>query len=437
MLIEFSVANYRSIKQKQTLSMVSSGWEKEFLGQVISHENKKLPNLVSSAVIYGPNASGKTNLLRALNFMEWFVSFSQQKMQINESIDTVPFRFDTETNVSPSEFEVIFINDGIRYQYGFSADQKHIFDEWLYAYPRGAKQTWFERKFDTYDIQENTQEKKCKYKWNNPALKGSEKTIQEWKNATRDNGLFLAVAIQLNNEQLKPVFTWFQKKLAVIGSIDGLSRRYTAEQYKIGNSTQGILEITQYADPSIVAIEVEEAQLSKLKEFEHFPKTIQEKILNDEKEGKKTLEITCVHLDNKQNPVNLNFREESDGTKNLFAFAGLVLKTLEFGGILVIDEINNSLHPLLVKKIIDLFHNPKVNKNRAQLIFSTHDISILSKEVFRRDQIWFTEKDLANATALFPLTDFKVTKEDSLAKRYLQGRYGAIPYFEGGLVYGK
>jgi uncharacterized protein len=426
MFIEFSVANFRSIKEKQTFSMVAAKSYKEHAQFVIESADGKVPDLLSVAAIYGANASGKTNFIRALAFMRKFVVSSQQKMQVGETIEDIKaFLFTGITRNAPSEFEIVFVNDNIRYQYGFTATVERVMDEWLIAYPV-RKQNWFYRSYDP---------EMKKYKWSfGEKFVGGEKEKDIWKNSTRDNGLFLSAAVQLNNVQLKPVFEWFQKKLLIVKDVGELSIFSSFEQcVDDARKLKQILELVKAADPSIIRLEPKKVDIIQHPRFNKFPKEMQKQFLND-KNKVFAATIICVHQGSGGEELKLDLGEESQGTQNIFSLAGPLLDVLDAGQTVVIDEINNSLHPLLVRKLIDVFNNKNINKKNAQLVFSTHDTSLLDKDLFRRDQIWFTEKDEANSTKIYPLTDFSVRTDEAFGKGYLHGRYGAIPYFTGELL---
>lgn len=428
MLIEFNVANFRSIRERQSLSMVAINRVKQHPSHVIGlqKENKKLPNLLTVAAMYGANAAGKSNIIKALEFMSLFVVKSQQYMQHGELIDKrfpffAPFKFDESIAKNASEFEVLFIQDGVRYQYGFAANREQVIHEWLLAYPEGAPQRWFERLYSA---------EKKEYEWYfGSKFKGSHDTAKKnvWQGATRPNGLFLAAAVQNNNVQLVPVFEWFQKKQTVI--ISSIDPFFSAQQCKYDNNKRGILKFVQVADPSIESINVEEKEMPLEDVGIMLPFVRPEVIQKAQKHIEFKVEFTHINSAEK-----IDYHNESDGTKKIFNFAGPLLDILEKGKVFVIDELNNSLHPLLVLELIKVFHDPTINKNHAQLIFSTHDISILDREVFRRDQILFVEKDKENTSRFYSLADFKIRPDEALSKGYIKGRYGAIPYLMGDLI---
>jgi len=420
MLIEFSVTNFKSIKETQTLSMVVANWlkEKESLeAQTFSIKDPKTIRLLNSAAIYGANAAGKSNIIEAMQFMERFIVKSHKGQEGEEIKNLAPFLFNKKSRSAPSEFEAIFINDNIRYQYGFSVNNERVMHEWLFVHSlRATNKPLFERKYNV---------KNKEYEWDLSKLKGQREII---KKATRSNALFLSTAIQLNNEQSKPVFNWFQQKLVAFGATSGLAPIFSMRQCETAEKKQKIMEFVQYADQSINDLRIESKKFSKEDLPKDMPQYIKEEFIK-ELDGKDIFSMKLLHPDNKQEMIELDLDDESQGTQYLFALAGPLLDVIKKGRILVVDEIHNSMHPLLVRFLIRIFHNPRINKHNAQLIFTTHDTTILDNDIFRRDQIWFVEKDKENATRLYPLSDFKPRKDEALGKGYLRGRYGAIPYF--------
>lgn len=416
MLIEFSVTNFKSIQATQTLSLAASPVSELREQNSFAIPEQGVPRLLRSAAIYGPNASGKSNLMEAIDFMESFVRESSKEGQEGEPIEVKPFLFNVASRAEPSEFEVLFLQEGIRYQYGFAVNSVRVTHEWLIAYPEGRPQRWFEREFDTAVGKENW--------YFGSKFKGHKTVLQE---TTRANALFLSTAVQLNNEQLKPVYNWFQQKLRTIG-VGGLEPTYTASLCKTEAGRKKILELLNAADLSIADISVEKKKFDVTDLPPSMPQALQEQIKKD-LEGKEFHEVKFLHtVAGTEELVAIDTEDESVGTMRLFAFAGPWLDVLDNGHVLFVDELNNSMHPLMVRFLIGLINNPEINRKNAQLIFSTHDTSVLDNELFRRDQIWFTEKDATNATRLYPLSDFTPRKGEALEKGYLKGRYGALPY---------
>lgn len=419
MFIEFNVTNYRSIRHTQTIKMAASKYYNELEETNCFDSNiAGLPKLLRSAVIYGPNAAGKSNLFRALHFMQSFIlkSHSQQEGQ---AINAVPFALNRRSQTEPSEFEIFFLQDNVRYQYGFAVNRVRVIKEWLLAFPEGKAQRWYEREYDANADND---------KWYFGTKFTGRRSL--WQEATRKNALFLSTAIQLNNEQLKPVFSWFQYKLVTILPGASINLKFSIDQCASEEGTLRIMEFMNSADISILGIEVKKIPIPPIKSEmlpPEMPQTIKEKVLL-EMQGKELPDIQFIHKTDTGESVPFHLSDESDGTKRLFAFAGPWLDVLANGRILFVDELGTSLHPLMVRFLVGLIQNPEINRYNAQLIFTTHDTSVLDTDILRRDQIWFVEKDPEQASRLYPLSDFKPRQGEALEKGYLKGRYGALPF---------
>ncbi|MBU1052484.1 MAG: AAA family ATPase [Proteobacteria bacterium] len=417
MLIEISVTNFKSIQTKQTLSLMASTASELRNQNTFPIFEQDTPRLLRSAAIYGPNASGKTNFIEAIEFIKDFVVESSKEGQEGKPVDVKPFLFDYHNRNKPSEFEILFMQDGIRYQYGFAVNRTHVTHEWLIAYPEGRPQRWFEREF-------NIDEKS--YSWYfGSKFKGHKIVLQE---ATRTNALFLSTSVQLNNDQLKPIYNWFYQELHVITSVAGLPPTYSTAMCRTDEGRRRILKFLNAADLSIADIKVEMKKFDSTALPSDMPEPIKDLIRKD-LDGTEIPDLKFLHsVKNTAELVPLDDDDESVGTRKLFAISGPWLDILDNGHVLIVDEMNNSMHPLMVRFLIGLINNPESNKHNAQVIFSTHDTSVLDNDLFRRDQIWFTEKDSANSTKLYPLSDFTPRKGEALEKGYLKGRYGALPY---------
>ncbi|MHB8481683.1 MAG: AAA family ATPase [Nitrospiria bacterium] len=418
MFIEFNVTNFRSIRETQTLSMVSSKYYKGL--EETNCFDSGLPGfskLLRSAAIYGPNAAGKSNLLRAIHFMQSFILLSHSHQE-GQMINVAPFAISSNTRTEPSEFEIFFVQDNIRYQYGFEINKTRVTKEWLSAYPEGKAQRWYER---TYDPGKDNEE------W----YFGSKFTgrRQLWQDATRKNALFLSTAIQLNSEQLKPVFNWFQQRLAVILPDGQIDLQISIDQCASDEGKKRILEFMNSADISISGIEVKKIKFTPEMVPLGVPQVLRDQIVQDML-GKDMNAIRFQHQATNGESVYFEMNDESHGTQRLFAFAGPWLDILAKAKIIFVDELDTGFHPLMVRYLINLIQNQDTNKNDAQLIFTTHDTSILDTELFRRDQVWFVEKDRENASKIYPLSDFNPRKGEALEKGYLKGRYGALPYID-------
>lgn len=412
MLIEFSVANFRSIKDKVTLSLVASSAHEHQATHVIETAISDLA-LLRSAAIYGPNAAGKSNLLRAFDVMRDIVVGSA-KAQRGDELSVTAHLFDKTTALASTEFEVSFLVQGVRYQYGFSATTERVFEEWLFAYPKGRPQRWILREFDTSS---NTYKTLFSEK-----LTG---TKQIWIEATRENALLLSTAVQLNSTQLTPIFDWFKKSTRVIGFQDGFPA-FTAALCENSASKEEVLKMLKAADLDIqdVAVKTEKFDVSQLPD--DVPESLKKKILDQE-----YFDIKTIHEVVGGGVVHLHLDEESDGTQKFFGLIGPWMDILKTGMTVFVDELNDSLHPLMVRFLVSMFHDPEINKTGAQLIFTTHDTTILDQQYLRRDQVWFVEKKKDHSSRLYPLTTFSPRKDrDDIEKNYLYGRYGALPYFK-------
>lgn len=421
MLIEFSVTNYRSILERQTLNMAASTYFKELesLNTFIPDQDDGVPRLLRSSVLYGPNASGKSTLIQALQFVKAQILNSQKESQAGDAIDVVPFKLTAASRTADSEFEITFVEQGVRYEYGFCCNRERFTEEWLIAYPLGRAQKWFHRVFDA-------DAGKDAYKFSTSFL-GGKKRHDIWKEQTRANALFFSTAIQLNNEQLKPAFDWFKQRLRVFDSVGGLSPSYTLQRCGKDEDRQRVVAFMNSADLSIADIQLKETVFSADSLLKGMPAAIKDEFIKD-MAGRKLVEPRFFHKDvNTAEVVEFEGSEESDGTLALFAFAGPWLDVIENERVLVVDELDTSLHPLLVHHLVKRLHH---EGTKAQLIFTTHDTTLLSPKLLRRDQVWFMEKNDKSATRLYPLSDFSPRENEAIERGYLNGRYGGIPFLK-------
>ncbi len=416
MLIEFNVTNYRSIRETQKFSMVAA--------KDTSHEDSNctqsgIPNisLVRTAVLYGANASGKSNLIFALQFMRSMVETSAVGIREGQTLNVSPFRFSPETANQPSEFEVTFIENDIRFQYGFALNSNRVIKEWLLVYVERKAQRWFERDYDS---------KEGKDKWYfGSHLIGGKKQHQLWSESTRSNALFLSTAVNLNSEQLRPIFNWFVNKLAIVGSNSQPLPFYTMECIKNELDKPQIIKFLQAADLGITDVQI------KMQKAQHVQFRLESGMTAIESKQETDMPTaTLFHQGKgKNNFVGFSLEEESHGTQKLFAYAGPILDILRNGKVLIVDELDSSLHPKMVHFLVSLIQNASLNKNNAQLIFATHNTYLLDTDFLRRDQIWFMEKNIEQASRLYPMTDFSPRKGEAIEKGYLIGRFGALPFF--------
>ena len=359
-------------------------------------------NYLKSAVIYGANASGKSNVLNAFWFMVNYVLTSHNQ-QVHKTIEGTPFKFDRETPARPSNFEVIFTANGILYAYGFSVTEKSVAEEYLYYYPNGRQAIIFERK-DTTDFRFTVDI-------------DEQNTL---KDRTSANKLYLSVASNWSYAKVIPVLEWFASCRIITKNSVADAYGIEAEQLKDDDYRRVIVSMLRVADFGIQSLQMRDSEPIPSKRSDIFTG------------------IDAVHTvqDAEGNTFSytLNMTEESDGTNSYFKLIGVVKKVLDQGALLVADEMDAHLHPLLTKHLVSLFNSAEFNPNNAQLIFTSHNTNLLDLDVLRRDQIWFTEKDEQTAaTDLFSLHDFSIRKDAKVEKGYLIGRYGAIPFIRGGM----
>jgi hypothetical protein len=417
MLIEFRVENHRSLRDEQVLTMEA--------GRVGDDDDPR-PRRVSGyaerllpvAVLYGANASGKSNVLAALAFLRDAVVMSHSVWLPDQGVPRDPFAWGPKRG-EPSLFEASFLLGDVRYQYGFVASDERFLEEWLHAWPKGKKQVWFEREGDAFKFGEH--------------LKGENKRIE---GVTRGNALFLSAAAQHGHPQLAPIFSWFGAMEAVnlpagrqfhrlgwpsespLGArIEGRRGAWLQKLLAGGDRGEPLLDrirpLVKNADLGIVDLRLSDGETDDSGRIAG-PRGI------------------LLRHGSRDRDAWLPLGEESRGTQALFRLAVPILCVLDEGGILLVDELEASLHPLLAHQIVRQFIEPATNPRNAQLIFTTQDTNLLGTMMggpaLRRDQMWFTEKDSEGATVLYPLTDFKPRKAENIERGYLQGRYGAIPF---------
>ena len=416
MLIEFRVKNFRSLRDEQVFSMVASA-DKELLDTHATATGlKAAPHILHTAAIYGANASGKSNLIKAIQFMRGVVVESATIIQAGQSYDRLQsFRLDSRTVEEPTEFEVIFLMDGVRYKYGFAMTSKRIVNEYLYVYKAFKPQTWFERHFDPQtgvEVYSDTS-----------ALKGDKKL---WQRQTRENCLFLSQAAQLNSTMLQRIFFWFLNDLIIVNEQSLIGLEFTVEQLENSDSKSQIINFLKSADFAVDNIEIEKKNVPRRTINFDFITGKSEAIIQDVEQ----INLSFLHQ-TQQGEARFDLLDESSGTRVFFMLSGPLFDILKKGKTLIYDELETSLHSRLVREIINLFHGPRVNSLGAQLIFATHNVSLLDAYgLLRRDQIWLIEKDKDQASSLIPLSDFSPRKGEAIGRGYLQGRYGAIPFLQ-------
>lgn len=422
MLLRFTATNYLSIKEEVELSFVATSM-KEHQEQLVPSRYAR-HGVLPVLVLYGANASGKSNLLSAIGFMQTTILRSFEQGDGKSGMHHKPFLLDDESQRVPSTFVVDFVLKDIRHQYGFTISKERVEREWLFAFPKQVKQTLFTRQSgepETYVF--------------GRALPGSNRQIQS---ITRPNTLFLSVAAKADHSVLADVFAYFKNHINIQHTSGSLPNEVIAEQ--LGEDTGQLREVASYlsfADTGISDIKLESRDV---------PDIIQDsmravlQILAKDKPGlemevpKQQKSVKFGHFATDGSVRYLDYVDESLGTKYMFTILLPMLRALKSGSILILDEITTSLHTLLSRKLVAIFKDRTINPKGAQLVFSTHDTNLLAPGLLRRDQVWLAEKSREGVTKIFPLSDFKTKNTDNLERGYVQGRFGAIPYLRESVV---
>jgi len=414
MLLRFGASNFLSIKEYQELSLVATPLKDtpSHLCEVVGFKEKILPVVA----IYGANASGKTNILKALSFLVNGIVKSHQTGKVEGGITRNYFRLDNSCKTTPSKFDCDIIIDNIRYHFGFAVDDEIILEEWLYAYPQGTRQVWYHRKKD-------------ESMYFGKFLKGKNRIIES---LTRSNSLFISVAAQNNHDQLLKIYKYFNDNF--IFSFSNFGSISKSTEYFVNDTTKNkLIAFLKHADTGISAVKIDEIEIpEEVKGFASKLNNLLAEHLSDNKinieAGVEKRKLSFAHKGNNGEDIFLSINSESRGTIALAKMLGPIFDCLSLGKTIIIDELDTSMHSLLSRKIVELFNNCTTNQSCSQLIFTTHDTSILSREILRRDEIWFTEKNTYGATDVYSLADIKSRQTDNFEKGYLQGRYGGIPF---------
>ena len=418
MIAEFTIENYRSFKEKRTFSLLMTKNRELSESNTFMVDNKL--SLLKTAVIYGANASGKSNFFMALGFFLNFAVYSGPRKQLGDIIEADQFYFSKQTEHEPSSFELTFFiknstGKNIRYRYGFSVTGEEVIAEYLFTVPNVREITLFTRERQEIITSSHFRE-------------GSRA-----KSAVRPNCSFLSVCAQNNAEIATNIIRYFTSILITSGLRNTASVLTKRRLRNSDDNTlkQQVLDFLHYADIQVNDLIVErkplDANESSPEVSDDVKRSPQAKLPERE-----TYFFGHDYFDNDKNTeiILVPESEESDGTKKLFAYAIPIISALENGTSLFIDEFDVQLHPLILENIIKLFHSPDKNKKNAQLVISCHAVNILTNKNFRRDQIWFCEKDRYGATDLYSLVEYDepVRNDAAFGKNYLQGKYGAVPY---------
>jgi len=424
MIISFTVSNFRSIQNSATLAMTQNRSIKDSEDAVIDQPIGSTHPLLRTAVIYGLNGTGKTNLLLAINRMREIIVYGHRSTD-GDHIKVEPFLLSEEINEKPTSFKIAFVVDGIKYDYEFSVTRTRVVHENLIAFPNNVKQNWFIRNYNS---------KNDRYDWKfGTNFKGERKSI---KNRTLQNVLYLSKAAQDNHELIKPIIKFFRQHLNVIFSENNTSF-YTTKMLADPNRKGKLMHFLNDLDLGFEDINIESEAISEdiLKLAEHIPEKTRELLA-----GQQILKAKSVHsIPGTEKTIEFDFSEhESVGTQQAFSLAGPIVDILQNGGVLVVDELETSLHIKLFQRIIKYFNDGNYNKRDAQLIFSTHTPAAVDAIDFRRDQIWFTDKTESARTILYSLADLKKVRKDlksvrkgqKISKGILEGAFYTPPKYE-------
>lgn len=426
MIIDFSIKNFRSFREEQKLSFVASNYDKDLPNNVMDTELPGLDGirLLKAIGVYGANASGKTNILKALSFLDHFVENSATDLDEGDDTGVEPFMLCGNCPNQPAEFVLRFVVDDVRYHFALILDRKRVLYESLSAFPEGTERVWYERSWD---------EELESYEWS-PKRPTGFKRDPNIVGYTRQNALFLSTAAKWNNEQIAPIYRWFKLKLRffrVNSDFPPLPPGLTAGYMQIGaNERNEVVRLLRHGDIGILSAKATEHAVTR----EDLPDEISEEVASRFLKEAKRVEVSMGHrgIEGKEYP--LPWDEESSGTQKLFSLAGPWLDSLKKGCVVALDEVESSMHPLMVIELLRLVFDPKINRENAQFLFTTHNPLLLDRTLLRRDQVWFADKDDEGGTHLYPLTDYKPRKDESLARGYLAGRYGAVPFIPHGLL---
>ncbi|NVN94276.1 MAG: ATP-binding protein [Bacteroidetes bacterium] len=432
MLIEFKVSNYRSIAEEQIISLIPASKQKDYMENIIEKGKYRALNALS---LYGSNSGGKSNILKSMSLLDKMVHMSARASSTTK-LPYDPFLLRDEFCERPTTFEISFIIGEYRYRYGFEFNESLIEKEWLFRKNIGREVVLFEREKDTIEV--------------SSGFNGTKKIIDAAIEATRDNALFLSTCDMLNIEEAKDIINWFSRFSMIDGLNTDMEEIQTVELWEKEDYKEKIREYLKSLNLGISNMDITTKNFEISELPSDMPMSMKEKLAKS-LDGKQTYTVFAEHImyDNNNLPTNRTQTwkwedRESSGAKKALQLSGPILWALANGGVLIIDEIEAKLHPIMTLNTIEAFLNKDSNPNNAQLIFATHDTNLLSYSKLRRDQICFAEKNKCESTEIYSLSDFiyfeekngelkpeKERPDSDKEKRYFEGRYGAIPALGG------
>lgn len=431
MLLEFSAENFRSLRDEQALDLRASATKD--LPEVVRHPagmDAESRGVLTTAAVFGANASGKSSLFMAADFMRNAVLLSANSAVEGGGVleQLATFRFDASRRDAPTTLRVQFLLAGVRHEYGFSLQPRSathkftsIASEWLRAWPHGRASDLFLRGQAVLSAGHSG-------RWwvSEQAFHGGRRRADDLFEQTRDDVLFISLASQRNHPSAKAVVTWFNEQFYTHDTQTGSHTRFnTARKAEADPEFLAYLgRLLRAADTGIERVQVTAHD-------EGNPEVHPHDLINHLRvlSGLRALQTHTIHRTHDGHEVALDLHEESAGTQRLFALAGPIHDALQHGRCLWIDELDTAMHHWLVRTLIKLFQDPHSNPNNAQLLFTTHDAAVMDPTLLRRDQIWIVEKDAAQASQLFSLVDIddKPRKGQPLFKSFLSGRFGGVP----------
>ncbi|PID26504.1 MAG: ATPase [Candidatus Cloacimonadota bacterium] len=401
MLLKFSVENFRSISKRCEINFLATKDEEH---QNYIRESSDL-RILPTIVTYGANGSGKTNMAKAINAAQYIIMTSSN-LHDGDQIPYNPFKLKVEYHTKPTLFEFLFIQNDQRYRYGFSFTNERVVSEFLHTYPNGRQTIIFERELDSYNF------------------KSDKKELEVLASRTNKNKLFLSSAAVWNYEKIIPAFRYFKDQILINSNFE---KNYNWLEYTIQKVEKNIrfkkLLISILSDLGTGIVDIRGKVEKRSSPYNKDPRSM----------GFSELKLLRKGYDLEGNIVGMQFDllEESKGTQKLIELIGPWIDIMSQGKLIVVDELDTSLHPMISQYLVKMFNNKESNPNGGQLFFTTHDTNLLDLDFFRRDQIYFTEKNSLGESDFYSLSDLKsIRKDENIRKGYIKGKYGAIPFLD-------
>lgn len=429
MLLYFKVKNYRSIRDEAVLDMEAAGLHNAAKNLLPFGRKEYLP----AVAIYGKNGGGKSNLIRSMWLAVQFICNAQKTQTENEPVPVRPFMLNDHSVNEPTAFEFAYVQNGTKYVYGFSATRDHIVSEYLKAWPKGREKNIFLRHGQSFIFPKDNEKKR-------------KELIKE---AVGKNQLFFAISCTMNYKPCIEAMKWFREKVVFSRDFTDINRNlidYREDETML----QAIVSAAKKADVGIEDIQFEIDQQTLDLQSQNIPgqmggmiaalRAFSEALQQNGNEAEVSLNMgklksttyhTGLNCEGKASRYELTLSDESDGTRRLMTLAPAIERTLKEGGTLVVDELEREMHLMLIEYVLGRYQEKRNNPAHAQLIFTTHDTSLLNQEILRRDQIYFVDKKREDgASSLYSLADFNIRNDANIQKAYLLGKFGAVPSIE-------